>query len=66
MKNHLRTPIRFLTLVLVGALMAIATAGVTQDVSAQSGRGAGKRTTSPVDSTWDFATILGRSDLVRN
>jgi hypothetical protein len=66
MKNHLRTPIRFLTLVLVGALMAIATAGVTQDVSAQSGRGAGKRTTSPVYSTWDFATVLGRSALVRN
>lgn len=64
MKNHLRIPIR--SLALLGALSAIATAGVSQDVFAQGRHGAGKRTTSPVYSTWDSATVLGRSALVRN
>ena len=63
MSNHLRTPIRVLTL--LGALIVAATGGVMQEVSAQIG-GAGKRTASPVYTTWDTATAVGRSALVRN
>jgi hypothetical protein len=51
---------------LLPVLIAIPTAGAVRDVSAQIGGGAGKRTTSPVYSTWDAATVLGRSALVRN
>jgi hypothetical protein len=64
MRNRLRTSRRVLTL--LSAVIAIASAGVVQDVSAQSGGGADRRTTSPVYWTWDSATVLGRSALVRN
>src|ERR687897_185194 len=61
MTNQSKTPIRFFAL--LGALSLAGTSGL--DVSAQGG-GAGKRTTSNVYSTWDSATVLGGSALVRN
>jgi hypothetical protein len=38
----------------------------TRELSAQNGAGSGRRTTSPVYTTWDSVTVVGRSALVRN
>lgn len=64
MRNHLRTPIRFLTL--LAALAVIATGGL-QDVSARSAGTAFalSATTSPVYWNWDPLTVAGSSKLVR-
>jgi hypothetical protein len=63
MRTHFRTRTRFLAL--LAGLFAIAAAGAVQHVSAQQGSGAGRRSVSPVYSTWDTATVLGRSAVVR-
>lgn len=64
MRNHARTCLRFCAL--LPALIAIAPGGAIQNVSATAGAGASRRSTSPVNSTWDSGTVLGRSALVRN
>jgi hypothetical protein len=63
MRTHFGTHTRFLAL--LACLLATATAGPVPEVSAQHGSGGARRSVSPVYSTWDSATVLGRSAIVR-